>query len=824
MRLEPLRRGTVLLAALVLHGSTAAGQSLVARKISDVADLARGRSALGRQGDYLLANDRIRVIIDDVGKRQGFAESGGNIVDAVTLESNLDLLTQLITYFDNTFPRQAIYDRIEIVKDGADAKEARIRASGSEMKDKNLRVVTEYSLRPGESHVLVETSVTNNGAAALADFELGDAVQWGYTDHFAPGFGRNLGGRTTAGVEWLGGTGDGVSYGYTVQSGSFYGPNGSNWSDTNVRKVRIAPGETADYSRCLIVGTGDLASVTEHVYRIRRQATGLLRGGVSETGTGAPVRDSSVAVRTAAKGEPFNEVRPGPDGAFSMALPPGDYVLQASAPGRSTPRPVPVTVRQGGESSVRLEIGRPGRMEITITDGDTKRRIPAKVTVLGLGDSPQPVLGPGYLASGAMNVVFSHTGTAGALVPPGSYEVVVSRGVEYSLHRERVTVEAGKTVELAAALRRVVDTRGFISGDFHLHSEYSSDSNIPLRDKVIGLVAEGVEFAVSSDHNYVADYKSAIRELGLSGEIRSSIGNEVTLSGTIHFNVFPLDLHAELPNNGALDPKNKKVQEMIDMVRGDPGDEVVQLNHPRVGEIGYFNTGKFDAATMTSPDPDFTLDFDAIEVFNGKYVREAAEMLREWFQLLNAGRRFAATGNSDSHKLVSEEAGYPRNFIRVGRDAPSEVREDEIVRAVKSNRILVTNGPFLTVRANGKHGLGDRFSSGGGPVRIAVELQSAPWVDVSQVNLVANGEVVERRLVPETNRVHKGTFEFRVQPAVDTWYVVVARGNRSLAPVVPDLPGQPVYPFAFTNPIWVDADGDGRFTPAVPTAGAEGRR
>ena len=45
-------------------------------KLSTPSDLSGGRGVLGKVGDYFLANDKIRVVIDDVGKRQGFAESG----------------------------------------------------------------------------------------------------------------------------------------------------------------------------------------------------------------------------------------------------------------------------------------------------------------------------------------------------------------------------------------------------------------------------------------------------------------------------------------------------------------------------------------------------------------------------------------------------------------------------------------------------------------------------------------------------------------------------------------------------------------------------
>jgi hypothetical protein len=47
--------------------------------------------------------------------------------------------------------------------------------------------------------------------------------------------------------------------------------------------------------------------------------------------------------------------------------------------------------------------------------------------------------------------------------------------------------------------------------------------------------------------------------------------------------------------------------------------------------------------------------------------------------------------------------------------------------------------------------------------------------------------------------------------------VVAARGDKPLKAL---MPGTPAVPFAFTNPIFVDADGDGVFrAPGVEAAG-----
>ena len=407
---------------------------------------------MGKVGDYFLGNDKIRVVIDDVGKRQGFAESGGNIVDAARRDRNIDLLTQLITYFDNTFPRQAVYDRVEILKDGSDGREARIRVSGVEMKDKKIKVSTEYSVQPGAYYVLVETTLTNTGAETIPDFELGDAVQWGFTEHFAPGIGTKLGGRTLSHLEWLAGSGDEVSYGYTIKSGWFSGPQGSNWSDTNVSRANLAPNVPVTYARYLIVGTGDIASVTDQVFELRQQVTGSLIGKGSEEGTGAGVAEMVIEVQQS-DAKPFNLIKPTPNGTFQAKLPPGAYVLRASALGRSTPRPVSVAVREGAETSTSVLIGHQGHVQFTAADAVSGKPMPAKITFRGLGDTRDPDLGPGYRAQGAANVIFNHTGSGETAMPPGLYAVTVSRGMEYTIFQTRISVEPGKTAKVAATLR-----------------------------------------------------------------------------------------------------------------------------------------------------------------------------------------------------------------------------------------------------------------------------------------------------------------------------------------------------------------------------------
>src|SRR5262249_32458753 len=98
--------------------------------------------------------------------------------------------------------------------------------------------------------------------------------------------------------------------------------------------------------------------------------------------------------------------------------------------------------------------------------------------------------------------------TSGAIdlnAPPGDWQVVVSRGYEYELVVETVTVVAGQTVTVNAAFDRVVDTTGTLCGDFHVHTWRSNDSGDDSLIKVAQAVADGLELPVRSDHEFVSD-------------------------------------------------------------------------------------------------------------------------------------------------------------------------------------------------------------------------------------------------------------------------------------------------------------------------------
>jgi len=196
-------------------------------------------------------------------------------------------------------------------------------------------------------------------------------------------------------------------------------------------------------------------------------------------------------------------------------------------------------------------------------------------------------------------------------------------------------------------------------------------------------------------------------------------------------------------------------------------------------------------------------------------------VLRDWYGLLNRGFRVTATGNSDSHILFGHEPGYPRNLVWVGKDRPDEVTDQEVVDAVKrARRVIVTTGPVVEAWV-GETPIGGFVRGRNARVRLRIKVQAAPWIDVRSVEVVVNGLVAHWQPVPESRRVVRLERVVDLPLSADSWIVVLARGQRPLAPVVPTTrANEPRIPLGFTNPIWVDYDGDGRFTPPNPVSGS----
>jgi hypothetical protein len=456
--------------------------------------------------------------------------------------------------------------------------------------------------------------------------------------------------------------------------------------------------------------------------------------------------------------------------------------------------------------------GNDAQLIVTVHD-DRGRAVPAKVTLFR-DDGATLRLGPDDRAEGSDDVAYLPGPPRTVPVPAGGYHWVVSRGIEYSLAEGDVTVASGGEARIDAVLVHELDTRGWISGDYHLHSAPSNDTVVPVGGRIRSLAGEGVEWAIATDHNVVTDYAPVIRRLGLERWILSSIGEEITTNVFGHFNSWPFEPGAEPVAWRGLSPAG-----LFAAARTDPGLEVVQVNHPVVPDWGnqYYQIYEIDRFTGEPQVEGFSFDFDAVELFNGRFLDEGLANFETWMRMLNNGHRVTGTGNSDSHSIVFREPGYPRNYVASSTDEPGEAREDDLVAGVLAGRVFVTYGPVLDFHANGG-GLGDLVTAPEGTVHLRARVQAASWMDVTEARIYANGREIAAFALDSSG---PGTFdrviEWQDAPAVDTWYALFVDGTGDLAPV---RRGPDFRPLAFTNPVWVDVDGNGGFDPPGNVADA----
>ena len=134
--------------------------------------------------------------------------------------------------------------------------------------------------------------------------------------------------------------------------------------------------------------------------------------------------------------------------------------------------------------------------------------------------------------------------------------------------------------------------------------------------------------------------------------------------------------------------------------------------------------------------------------------------------------------------------------------------EAALRRLRQSPDAVVSNGPFIRATLNGNP-VGSTQSATGGSARLKLQVHASIWVGVDRVKVYRNGVVVESFVPERSGETLVCDRELDLKTDADCWFVVLAEGDSTMAPLYPGREQSAVLPFAFTNPFWVDADGDG---------------
>jgi hypothetical protein len=276
----------------------------------------------------------------------------------------------------------------------------------------------------------------------------------------------------------------------------------------------------------------------------------------------------------------------------------------------------------------------------------------------------------------------------------------------------------------------------------------------------------------------------------------------------------------ETEGHGAIPVKKKTATDIFDEVRKTAPGAVIDIHHPRLEKgIGYFFLGKFDDVNDRSTRKGFSYDFDAIEVLNGYQDtnrKTIDRVMQDWFALLDHGHLVTATGNSDTHHLNYNLGGYPRNYVNVPNDDPQLVTAEDVAKGVKAHHAFFTTGPIVEFRV-GTTDIGDLAPAPNGKAKAEITVRAAPWISVSRVIIYVAGKPVKTwEITTHSTEVQRFHDTFDLDVPNDTYAVVRVEGDKSLSPVVGGGKDVTVFPFALTNPIFLDANGNGKYDPVLP--------
>jgi hypothetical protein len=627
------------------------------------------------------------------------------------------------------------------------------------------------------------------------------------------------------------------------------------------------------------VGGAGINSQLDDIYDYLEVDTGPVQGTVTDRDDN-PVEDV-VVTAIDSLGRTLNQAVTDSDGGYEMSVPAGYWIElsghlgQRRDLGTVTLLPEVSAVREGN-----LQMEDEARVSLTVKTPEGLPT-PARVTVICDGvcggrlsiQETGEELPPWH----AEKVVFAGmSGEASFTVTPGAYRILVSRGPEWSIwpqdglesHGYWLEIAEGESHNLTAEIAHVVDSSGAMSGDFHLHQLNSPDSTTRMLERVLSALGEGLDIAVTTDHDYITDLTPYIVALEAEAEIASIIGEELTTATYGHYNSFPLPHVPGSINGGAFDwageaGLNLSPQEIFNWFHEQPGEQVVQVNHPVSGFIGYLEADPLRGISLIDPavhrlpeteeDPLtgdtglWTDDFTAIEVLNGYSTGNMWAIMRWWFSMF--GRGFSPTGTavSDSHSTFNSPAGSPRTvvFLESDQDTPDSFLQAEFIEGINAGRAIGTTGPFFRFTAtNGEEsvGMGDVIAANGLPITFEVQLDLPEWMGVDTIEVYTNIEDIDTggaaiydpitpsfslpiawseedlHLVSEGVERHSHrlkTISFEIDTTEDSWVVVIARGlGDSVSSMYPVLHSN-VAPLAFSNPIFIDGDGGGYDNPPL---------
>jgi hypothetical protein len=782
-------------------------------------ELPKGKEADGILGDFVLRSDKVEALISQNAPNRRANMSTFYGEDGVTPGAMYDLTLrganndQLVIYSPCGHGHVSYVKIASVKEEGSAAVESVTTAA----KNGGVFKRHEYRVKDGVQGIFITTVLRNESDKPQKTFTKDDFTRFDSTG-------------SVDGIRWADAINPAHKCGYAFATLSLTGIE--KLADT----IELKPKQEVVISRFFAVGTSPAQAVGE-VRAVKGDKVAMLEIQYG-TKDQKPVTTAKILLSSDSNAP---AAYLGNDGRTQIKVTPGEYELQVTDLGRPVVKKK-VNLKAGGVFAFHEMLPDAAGIRFAIT-GEDGKPLPCKAHFAPLDEkAPKLDLGPKWRAHGCVDQYHSENGHFTQQLPPGKYHVVVVRGPEYGHIAKDITVEAGKIAEFKGTLKRLVDSKGWISADFHNHSTPSGDNVCDTDGRLINIAVEHLEFAPTTEHNRLYDWEPTIKALGLENHIKTVKGMELTGSRQ-HFNAFPFEPEPLKQDGGAPvwndDPRITALT--LRRWQGERADRWIQFNHPDLANMfvdrnsdgvqdgGFVGVGDMIDGSESQNGPGTSILAEAPFTLSRAPGSLAAKvnMSREfaWRQLLNQGLRVTAVGVADAHSVYGNGVGCWRCYLPSTTDEPAKIDWAELSPHAKAGHIVLSTGPFLEVTTqNGKIAGDDDRCTGG--IDLNVRVQCTDWMDIDRVQVLVNSRPDPK--LNFTRQSHPQMFKNGVVKFAEKIHVPLQHDAHLIVVVLDEDGDQKIgygtsdyakmRPCAYNNPIYVDADGNG-FTPNGDTLG-----
>ena len=314
---------------------------------------------------------------------------------------------------------------------------------------------------------------------------------------------------------------------------------------------------------------------------------------------------------------------------------------------------------------------------------------------------------------------FYANGTYRASLAPGEYDLVVMQGPENRIARQNFRIEAGQETQVSVSLQawETPSDSGWYSGDVHVHVNRERQDNAEISSMMraenlnVTNVLQMANIVRSHFHQYAfgkaGEYQDQNYALvsGQESPRSGHRGHTIGLHGDQYYEPRPFFLY----------------------------HQVAESIREKGGLFGYAHLlgDAFHVKRGLAMDAPLGL-VDFVEILQFGVLGTDI-----YYDLLNLGFRIAPAAGSDFPYIDMPGAG--RNYVHIEGDFSTDAWFD----GLKASHTYVSNGPLLTLSANGKS-MGEVLRvNPGDPVKLHATAKLNPDLDkLARLEFISQGEVI----------------------------------------------------------------------------------